>query len=173
MIETLTPEHQRFVYSYVACLNKTKAYLVAFPDSSLKAARDSAYRLAQKPDIKEAIEEVLNTELETQKSVLRRLVALIEFDLTNYLNDELEIDIKRLNADGLGWIVKGIRQTKYGNEIYLIDKDKVIEMLSKAHNLYDNTKIEVNFTERLNAEKLLDEQLESIRIKFKGTDSLN
>lgn len=173
MIEKLSPQHKRFVYAYVACLNKTQAYLIAYPNSTAKDAKNSAYRLAQQEDIKEAIEEVLATELENQKTVLRRLVTLIEFDLTEYLNDALEIDVTRLNKDGLGWIVKGIRQTKFGNEIYLIDKDKVLEMLSKAHNLFDGTKIEVNFNERLNSENLLNEQLAAIRLKFEGENSTN
>ena len=46
-------------------------------------------------------------------------------------------------------------------------------MLSKAHNLFDGTKIEVNFTERLNSENLLNEQLDSIRLKFEGENSAN
>lgn len=173
MIEKLSPEHQRFVYAYVATLNKTQAYLTAYPNSSIQAARDSAYRLFNKPEIKEAVEEVLNTELETQKSILKRLVTLIEFDLTQYLNENLQVDITKLKNDGLGWIVKGIRQTKYGNEIYLIDKDKIIEMLAKAHKLFESTQIEVNFTERLNAENILNDQLESIRVKFEGKNSIS
>lgn len=173
MIEQLTPEHQRFVYAYCANLNKTQAYLTAFPSSSIQAARDSAYRLYQKPEIKEAVEEILNTQLETQKVVLRRLVSLIEFDLTDYLTEANQIDVKKLNADGLGWLVKGLRQTRYGTEIYLIDKDRILEMLAKAHKLFESTQIEVNFTERLNAENLLNDQIESIRVKFEGNDSPN
>jgi hypothetical protein len=170
MIEKLSPQHQRFVYAYCSNLNKTKAYLTAYPDSSLPTARDSAYKLFNKQEIKDAIEQVLATELETQKTILKRLVTLIEFDLTEYTVGDT-IDIEKIRSSGLGWIVKGIRPTKYGTEIYLIDKDKVLEMLSKAYNIFSDASIEIDFKERLNAEQLLNDQLESIRVKLKGNSS--
>lgn len=145
--------------------------MAAYPNSTPKDAYNSAYDLFQKPEIKSAIEELLDQELESQKIVLKRIVSLIEFDLTQFLDEENSVDLAKLKEAGLGWIVKGIRHTKYGTEIYLIDKDKVLDMLAKAHSLYDGLNIEINLNGNLDKEREVTAKLEQIRTKLTGINS--
>lgn len=51
----LSDEHRRFVEEYLIDLNATRAYMVAFPESSYDAARANSARLIARDNIQEAI----------------------------------------------------------------------------------------------------------------------
>ena len=54
----LTAKQERFCQEYVLCLNQTKAYMTAYPDSSYEAARRNASKLMTNTDIKTRVKEL-------------------------------------------------------------------------------------------------------------------
>lgn len=168
--ENLSEAHKRFVDSYVHCLNYRKAYQDAYPLANTDSARTNGSDLAAKPEVKEAIKERLALYVRDKSETLQRIFQLIDYDLSNYLNNELKVDVKKLNEDGLGWIIKGVKQMKFGTEIVLMDKDRALENLAKIQQLFDDKQtVNVNINQEISAKQAIEDKLKDLDSRFKQT----
>lgn len=166
--ENLSLQHKRFVDSYVDCLNYRKAYQDAYPLSSVDAAYTNGSRLATNPNVRKAIFEKLKLYPRDKTETLQKIFLLLDFDLTEYLADDLTVDVDKLNASGLGWMIKGIKQLKYGSEIVLMDKDRALENLAKIQGLFeDKQQVTINITQEVSAAAQLNRKLQDLDSRLK------
>jgi phage terminase small subunit len=167
MYDNLSEQYKRFVDSYVHCLNYRKAYQDAYPLANADTANTNGSRLASYPEVKEAIVERLKLFSIAKDEVLDTIIKVLHFDLTDYLNQELKVDVTKLNKDGLGWMIKGIKQMKFGTEIVLMDKDRALENLAKIHQLFnDQSTVTVNINQEISAKEQLNQKLNDLDARF-------
>lgn len=172
MYSSLPEQHQRFVDSYIHCLNYRHAYQDAYPlITNADTAKVNGSRLASQPEVKEAIKEQLLLYSKDKSETLQRIFQLIDFDLSDYLDPQYKVDVSKLNASGMGWIIKGIKQMKFGTEIVLMDKDKALENLAKIHQLFnDNQTVNVNINQEISAKQQLESKLKELDKKLNQYD---
>ncbi len=73
----------------------------------------------------------------------------------------LWVDIDKLRKDGVGHLVKKIKQTKSGIEIEWHDTMRALELIGKHHALFtDRVELEATFTIQEALEKSSDEELD-------------
>jgi phage terminase small subunit len=148
-------------------LNYRKAYQDAYPLANADTANTNGSRLASYPEVKEAIVERLKLFSIAKDEVLDTIIKVLHFDLTDYLNQELKVDVTKLNKDGLGWMIKGIKQMKFGTEIVLMDKDRALENLAKIHQLFnDQSTVTVNINQEISAKEQLNQKLNDLDARF-------
>jgi phage terminase small subunit len=166
--ETLPEEYKRFVDSYIHCLNYRKAYQDAYPlITNADTARVNGSRLASQTEVKEAIKAQLLLYSKDKSETLQRIFQLIDFDLSDYLDSQYKVDVTKLNLSGMGWIIKGIKQMKFGTEIVLMDKDKALENLAKIHQLFDDkSTVNVNINQEISTKQKLASELSDLRTKL-------
>jgi hypothetical protein len=170
LLNKLPDKHKRFVLEYITSMNKAAAYRKVY-NCTEAHSYDAAYRLAGKPEIKAAIQEALEEEYEKAEQTRQRIQTLITFDLTRFLNEDSTVNLSALKDSGYGWLIKGVRSTKYGDDVYLMDKDKALEQMAKMHQLYSTVTTEINMNDALAVEDCLLEKMNDIRSKLAGTDS--
>ena len=158
----LTEKHQMFCVAFVQSLNYFEAYKQIYGD---QASRSKAHRLFNKPEIKAAIQELLAEYVESKLETLSRVQSIISFDLLDFWNGE-EVDFQKLKKSGFGWLVKGWRKGKSGQEFLIMDKDRALEQLAKIQGLYSDSAIQNNYFETLNAETELNERIKKIQSKI-------
>ncbi len=169
--EQLSEVHKRFVDSYIHCLNYRKAYQDAYPLANADTANTNGSRLASYPEVKQAIVEQLKLYSKDKSETLHRILQLLDFDLTNYLSWDYKVDIDKLNQAGLGWIIKGIKQMKFGTEIVLMDKDRALENLAKIHMLFnDSATVNVNINQEVSAKQQIEDKLKALDEKLNKFD---
>lgn len=166
--DNLSEAHKRFVDSYVDCLNYRKAYQDAYPLANTNTARTNGSILASQVAIKTAIIERLKLFSIAKEAVLDQIIKIIQFDLTNYtLQDTTKVNLDALHEDGLGWMIKGIKESKFGTEIILMDKDRALENLAKIHSLFnDQSTVTVNINQELSAKQQLEDKLKALDQKL-------
>jgi hypothetical protein len=169
--ETLPEEYKRFVDSYVHCLNKRKAYQVAYPAiTNANTARTNGCLLAAKPEVKEAIIERLKLFTIDKSETLQRIISLIEFDVSDYQFADGSLNVATLKDAGYGWLIKAVKPTKFGTEYVLMDKDRALENLAKIHQLFDDkSTVNVNINQEISAKQRLEDKLKTLDSKFNGT----
>lgn len=169
--DNLSEVHKRFVDSYIHCLCYRVAYQDAYPLANANTANVNGSRLAAKPEVKQAIVEQLKLYSKDKAETLQRILQLLDFDLTQYLSPKLEVDVDKLNKSGLGWMIKGIKQMKFGTEIVLMDKDRALENLAKIHMLFnDSATVNVNINQEVSAKQQIEDKLKALDEKLNKFD---
>jgi len=127
----------------------------------------NTYKLAQRPEIKEAIRELLTEYVESKGATLSRVQQIVALDVLSYYTG-FEFDYERLKSDGFGWLVKGVRTNKLGQqEFVFMDKDRALEQLVKIQGLYDVSAIvQNNYYTVLDAEKELGVKIDELRSRL-------
>lgn len=149
----LNEKQKAFVDHYIICLNGTKAYMEAYPDTTYETAQTSSYRLLRNEQIKALISEKLKESEEmrdvTKERILREYKAIGFSNIFDYLNVDSEfIDLKDCNSlpEMQQRVVKEIEITKTYREdsgmeqktkLKLHDKIKALETLSKYVKLVE------------------------------------
>ena len=81
------------------------------------------------------------------------------------------LNVNQLKEDGLGWLIKAVKPTKFGTEYILMDKDRALENLAKIHSLFsDQQQINVNLNQEISAKQELENKLKALDEKFKSLD---
>ena len=172
MAYTDLPEnHKRFVDSYVQCLNYRKAYQDAYPlITNADTARVNGSRLAAETEVKQAIIEQLKLYTIDKSETLQRIISLINFDVSNYQYQDGTVNVNTLKEAGYGWLIKGIKPTKFGTEYVLMDKDRALENLAKIHSLFDDKQtVSVNINNEISAKEQLQQKLNDLDERFNRT----
>lgn len=164
--EQLTNAHKIFVDSYCDCLSYVKAYKDVYPEVTHNTAKTQGSQLAAKDYIKKAIIEKLQERTIDKTETLDRIIKVIQFDLTDYLSEGFTLDMKRLNKDGYGWLLKGYKKGKI-LEVMLMDKDKALENLAKIHQLFDDKNtVNVNINQEITAKDQIKQKLAELDKKL-------
>lgn len=161
----LTEKHKDFCLAYIQTLNGSKAYQEVYevkPD----VAKRNGYRLLGNPKIKAAVRELVESYFESPNETRSRIQSIISFDIMQFWSSGKGIDGQALKDSGLGWLVKGWRKGKFGEEFLMMDKDKALEMMAKIQGLYSDALVQNNFIEHLEAENVLDDRLSKLRSKL-------
>lgn len=168
--DNLSEAHKRFVDSYVHCLNYRKSYQDAFGLTNVNSAKVLGCQLAAQPEVKLAIVERLKLFSIDKSETLQRIISLIQFDISDYMNFDATLNVDRLKEAGLGWLIKAVKPTRFGTEYVLMDKDRALENLAKIHSLFnDNATVNVNINQELSAKQQLEDKLKALDNKLNGT----
>lgn len=145
---SLSTKQQAFVEEYLRTGNATRAALAA--EYSEKSAYSQGNRLLKHAEIQAEISRRFAKKAMGTDEVLGRLADQARFDPTPYLLfreefDEYEdatikvlvgIDIDKLQADGLGHLIKSISKTRNGLKIEWQDGQKALELIGKHLGLF-------------------------------------
>lgn len=156
----LNDNQRAFIKYFVeqGCKNAGKAYLKAYPNSTIESGRISAYNLLKKDEVKKAVRNEVETLLGAHKLTLEKELfdyyyIRAFFDPTEIigLNGELLITEDELRNKNLILCIDSINR-KYTNsgesymEYKLADRDKAAEQLSKYIQMIKNgPNVNVNF----------------------------
>lgn len=168
--EQLPEEYKRFVNSYVHCLNYRKSYQDAYPlITNANTARTNGCLLAAKPEVKQAIIEQLKLYHTEKDDTLQKIIALIQFDVSDFMLSDASLNVSALKEAGYGWIIKAVKPTKFGTEYVLMDKDRALENLAKIHQLFDDKQtVNVNINQEIAAKERLSQDLSTLREKLQS-----
>lgn len=162
MIDHLSDTQKVYIREYLQCLNQVRAYKKTFPNISGPGARARASEFHRQPEIRQAISNLIAEQYPTEQEVLQKIILLIELDLAEYIVDG-SLDLVKFQQDGYGWLIKGTKSTKYGNDVVLMDKDKALDNLVKIYKLVDTTN-HFTFEVELSAQELLTEKLKTLNV---------
>jgi phage terminase small subunit len=131
-----TDKEKLFVAFYVLCLNGAEAARRAeYPANS---ARQAAHELLTKPYIRAEVDRRLQERIMSANDVLARWSAVADADISPYLKKsrgKLHVDVEALKRDGLGFLIKSVKNTKFGQNIEFRDPDSALEKMGKVHRL--------------------------------------
>ncbi len=166
----LTGKEEAFCQEYVTCWNGTRSAIEA--KYSKKTAAVIASENLRKPKIRTRIQEILAEKIMAREEVLARLAAearanladLVEFYNVpvldkdgHHVGDRQSVRIKKDAFEKYGYLIKSITPTASGDfKVELVDAQKAKELIGRHHNLFRETRLNVDLT------KLTDEQLERI-----------
>ncbi len=159
----MNEQKQKFITEYIA--NNFNGTVAAQKSGySQTRARITASELLAQEEIQTELARLLSNDVMNRDVLLYKLSQIAQNRISDYMNDTGEIDLAQLRYDGLGWLVKGVKRTKQGNEIMFHDALKALEILAKAYNiLNDKIDVNLNITKQLSAEELLNEKLELMK----------
>jgi len=120
-----------FVESYLQCWNATEAARRA----NYKHPNKKGPWLVKIGEIEAEINARLEEEAMSANEVLQRLGQQARFDPTQYMNT-FGIDLDKLQADGLGYLLKGTRPTPAGTVYLFHDGQNALIHLGKHHKLF-------------------------------------
>jgi len=169
----LTGKQARFVEEYLQDFNATRAAEragYAGDDNSL-AVR--GYELVRNPKIQALVKIRLNESAMTANEVLARLAAIARSDYSRYLKEDATVDFANLLADSQGFLVKSIKETKYGKQVEFYDAQRALETLAKHFGLFIERHVivdwrretrEAGFDPAAAFERLVQEAVETVAV---------
>jgi phage terminase small subunit len=135
LASSLTAKQQRFIEEYTVDFNGAQAATRA--GYAPRSARITASRLLTNDNIIIEIDERIKVlQMDADEATIRMADAA-RFDVSKYLNKSgrlVSLDLEALKADGLGWIIKGLKYTPQGGPIYeLWDSQRALEKIHHQH----------------------------------------
>jgi len=120
--------------------------------NATEAARMAGYasphpegaRLLRNATIKAAVDAKLGQAAMSADEVLARLSDQAAIDFSKYIvNSEegLSVDVIKMKADGLGHLIKGIKKTKFGDQVEFHDAHAALDKLARYHSLYKDREV--------------------------------
>jgi phage terminase small subunit len=134
----LTNKQRVFIEEYLATWNATEAARragYAYPNVE-------GSRLLVNDSIAAEIEARIAEKVMSANEVLVRLAEQARAEQNRYLTPE-GINLEALLRDGKGHLVKGIKETKYGQEIEFYDAQAALVHIGKHHGIFTD-KVDVN-----------------------------
>lgn len=132
----LTDKQRLFCIYYIQYFNATKAYKEAYK-CDYATAKSNSYRLLTNAYIKKEIEKLkeakINSILIDKYDVLEFLGKVLKADMNDFYEIREGELIKKEDCDGT--LIHSIKKGKYGTEIKLYDKTKIVEMLINIFNI--------------------------------------
>jgi phage terminase small subunit len=148
-ISGLSPLARRFVINFLsqAKPNATQAYIDA--GGTAKHADRAAYQLRHNSKVQAVIDEYFHKQEMTAAEVVARVSDVARGDLTDYIDDSGNLDLKKLKDDGKGHLLKKYKRTQRTIprkdkapieiehiEIELYPSDAAHDKLMRYHALY-------------------------------------
>lgn len=115
---------------FLKCFNATKAAEVAgykWPNKSGPALKIKNAEL---------IEATLRSRAMTPEIVIDRLSDQAMAGYSEFMNDRGEVDLKAMRAAGKMHLVKGIKPTRYGDQVEFYDAQTALVHIGKHHKLF-------------------------------------
>lgn len=136
--ELASDREKLFVDYYELNLNGAQsARSAGFTEGS---ARQQAHRLLTKDYIRAEIDRRLAARVMSATDVLARWSAVADTDISPYLkrvgrSSKVAVDVEAMKRDGLGFLIKSVKNTKFGQNIEFRDVDAALEKMGKVHKL--------------------------------------
>jgi phage terminase small subunit len=130
----LSSKQQAFINEYLKCWNATRAAVGA--GYSERTARSIGSENLTKPDI---VAEIARRKAELMMSAdeaLARLTEQARAAYSTYFNENGDVDIARMVADGKGHLIKGKKPTRHGDVIEFHDAQTALLNVGKHHGLF-------------------------------------
>ncbi|WP_195238459.1 terminase small subunit [Clostridium perfringens] len=126
----ITDKQRLFCAYYIKSLNATQSYMKAY-QCSYDTAMVEGFKTLRNPKIKEKLQELkdmkINSILVDKYDVLEFLGKALKADMNDFQEERDDGIYKKSNCDGT--LIHSIKEGKYGIEIKLYDKTKIVEML--------------------------------------------
>lgn len=134
-VSTLTPKERAFLINYLAGETQVKAAATA----GYKQPEKQGWRLANNPKIRAAIDEILTAQEMPRLKVIALLSQHADAAYAPYLRAKggrLSVDLDNLIADGLGHLIKGVKETRYGQVVEFYDAQTALVQMGRYHGLF-------------------------------------
>lgn len=137
VVSTLSAKQRRFLEHYLKSWNATESARVAgYKHPHVQGPR----LLNDNAQITNAITERLETAAMSANEVLTRLGQQARAEYASYLraNDDgrISLDAQAMIADGLGHLIKGVKETQYGQNIEFHDVQAALVHLGRHHGQF-------------------------------------
>lgn len=153
--KSLTDKRKLFIAEYLKDLNATRAAERA----GYAHPNMAGPRMVNDSVIREEIDRQLRLRIMTPSEVLERLTDQAKADYSAYIDEDGEIDLAQLLADGKGHLVKGTKWDRNGHLVVeFYDGQKALSLMAKHQGLLSDTTTNLN----IDVNSLTEEQLERI-----------
>lgn len=132
----LTNKQKAFVEQYLQDFNATKAAQRAGYGGDDATLAVTGHRVLRKAKVAERISQRLREAAMSADEVLSRLAEIGRAEYSQYINTDGAVDLARLLEDGKGHLVKGIKETKYGQQVEFYDSQKALVDIGRHHALF-------------------------------------
>jgi len=150
---SLTARQQLFIVEYLKIWNATEAAKRA--GYSEKTAYSSGQRLLKYVEVAAAISERLTERKMSADEVLARLSEQAKSLYVQFIRDDGTVDITGLKAAGLGHLIRGVKQTRYGVVVEFNDPQAALDKLMRHHGQY-NDRLAVDMNAQIATEIIVD-----------------
>jgi len=131
----LSARQRLFVEEYLSCWCGAEAARRA--GYSPRRADSKAYTLLHLPAIQAEVRRRLDERRASADLVLDRLSAQARNEASAYINDDGTVDLARLQAEGRGHLVKGIKYDRQGRMmVEFYDAQVALTLLGRHHRLF-------------------------------------
>lgn len=133
----LTNKQQAFVDHYLVSWNAAEAARLA--GYSEQTARSQGQRLLTNVDIAEEIKQRVAERAMTADEVLTRFAEQGRAEYSKYFRTNGTVDLAAMIADGKGYLIKSIKETKYGTNVEFYDAHSARELIGRHHGLFKDS----------------------------------
>lgn len=151
MARSLTNKQRAFVEHYLATgdaqWNATEAAKLAGYKGSRTTLAVAGSRLLRNAYIQEHIRVRLQEMGATTAELVQRWLARARVDISPFVGRN-GLDVEALKAAGLGYLIKGVRETKDATTILLRDPDVAEERLARCLGMFTD-RMKIEYPERL------------------------
>ena len=159
LLEKLTHKQRAFVLEYIKTGNAS--YAAREAGYSPASATAIGSENLSKPDIKAAIDAYWQAKAITADQIIGRNSDIATFDITLYLNDEGDLDVKALRADGYGHLIKGVKKNLH------FDKDGELVEMTVDYSIKDGQRA-LEFGAKILGLDKSEENKQSVTVKIIG-----
>lgn len=153
----LSKKRQLFINEYLKSFNATEAARKAGYSGNDNVMSQMGHKLVRDGKIAEIIEARLKESAMSANEVLMRLGEQARAEYSQYLEANGTVDLAKLLNDKRAHLIKGIKETRYGQQIEFYDSQTALNLLAKHHGLLTERIEQRNINIDLNG--LSDEQI--------------
>jgi hypothetical protein len=141
----LTTLQRRFLIEYLSQLRPNAAQAYRDAGGTADNAEKAAYKIRHHPNVVQAIDEYFHAQEMSAAEVVARLSQQAGAGYAAYLTvssaDQLQVDVGRMLAEGMGHLIKGVKQGRDGEQIIeFYDAQTALVHVGRYHGLFtDNT----------------------------------
>lgn len=156
----LSKKRQKFVEEYLRCFNATEAAINA--GYSNKTAHSIGWENLRIPEVANIISKRLEASAMSADEVIMRLAEQARAGHSEYINEDGQVDLSALIADGKSHLIKSVKETKYGMQIEFYDSQSALNLLAKHHGLLTDRIEQQSINLDIDLNDLTDEQLKRL-----------
>lgn len=123
--------------------NATEAAKIAGYKGDRKALGVRGNECVKNSRIQQVIAQRLAESGASTDELIHRWLTITRFDVSDCMDHNGKLDLEKLRAKGLGFLIKGSRPTKEGPVFLLRDPDKAEELLAKHLGTFATQKLKV------------------------------
>lgn len=134
-VAILTPKERTFLVNHLAGETQVKAAEIA----GYAQPEKQGWRLAHSASIRAAMDEILTAQEMPKLKVISRLSQQAEAAYAPYLKAKHGrgyVDLEALIGDGLGHLIKGFKETQWGQAVEFYDAQTALIHMGRYHGLF-------------------------------------